>query len=277
MSCQRTTKAVFHCFTKAGFFADVYLDDFYGADTPARAPQAFQNLKDLLHELGLQTSPEKDCPPSTNMVCLGVEVDSEHFTLSVTATRVEDLLTELASWSSREFYTLKQLKSLLGKLSFVAACVKPGRIFISRLLNNLRVFDASSRARLRVSADMQADIAWWLAFLPLFNGTSFIKPQQWECDDLQFTTDASMTAGGATCLDECLTCDFPDNIVRTAQHITALELFTIVVAVRFWVSKLHRRKFIASCDNEVAGQLGFFERSFHATLFTSTMVYSCCS
>ena len=138
------------------FFADAYLDDFYDEDTPARAPHAFQNLKDLLHELGLQTSPEKDCPPSTNMVCLGVEVDSEHFTLSVTATRIQDLLTELAFWSSREFYTLKQLKSLLGKLSFVAAFVKSGRIFMPRLLNNLRAFYASTLARLRVSVDMQA-------------------------------------------------------------------------------------------------------------------------
>ena len=77
------------------------------------------------------------------MVCLGVEVDSEHFTLSVTATRVQDLLTELAIWASREFYTVKQLKSLLGKLSFVVACVTPGRIFMSRLLNNLRAFPST--------------------------------------------------------------------------------------------------------------------------------------
>ena len=67
-----------------------------------------------------------------------MEVDSEHLTLSVPEDRVQDLLAELSSWSSREFYTLKQLKSLLGKLSFVAACVKPGRIFMSRLLNSLR-------------------------------------------------------------------------------------------------------------------------------------------
>ena len=61
-----------------------------------------------------------------------------------------------------------------------------------------------------------------------------------------------MTAGRATCLDECFTCEFPDDIVRTAQHITALELFTIMVTVRFWASKLHKRQFIVSCDNEAA-------------------------
>lgn len=141
--CQRTTKAVVHCFTELGFFADVYLNDFYSADTPERASLAFQTLQDLLHELGLQTSPDKDCPPSTNMVCLGVEVDSDHFMLSVTETRVKDLLSELSSWSSHESSTLKQLQSLLGKLSFVTACVKPGRIFMSRLLNSLRAFPST--------------------------------------------------------------------------------------------------------------------------------------
>ena len=41
MICQRTTMAVVHCFTQLGFLADVYLDDFYGADLPARASTAF--------------------------------------------------------------------------------------------------------------------------------------------------------------------------------------------------------------------------------------------
>jgi len=61
-------------------------------------------------------SPDKDCPPSTNMVCLSVEVDSERLTLFVTEDQVQDLLAKLSSWSLREFYTLKQLKSLLEKL-----------------------------------------------------------------------------------------------------------------------------------------------------------------
>ena len=53
MICQRSTKAVVHCFTQLGFLADVYLDDFYGADLPARASTAFTSLQQLLQELGL--------------------------------------------------------------------------------------------------------------------------------------------------------------------------------------------------------------------------------
>ena len=41
MICQRTTKAVIYIFTQAGFSADVYLDDFYGAECPSLTDNAF--------------------------------------------------------------------------------------------------------------------------------------------------------------------------------------------------------------------------------------------
>ena len=141
--CQCTTKAVVHCFTQLGFLADVYLNDFYGADLPSRASTAFTSLKQLLQELGLQTSPNKDSPPSTKLVCLSIDINSEEMSLSVPPFRVQELLRELSLWSQRSRYTKKQLQSLLGKLSFVTACVKPGRIFMARLLNNLRSFSKS--------------------------------------------------------------------------------------------------------------------------------------
>lgn len=75
-------------------------------DSPAMAYLAFQSLKDLLNELGLQPSQEKNFPLSTNMVCLGKEVDSETLTLSMAQTPVQDLLTELEHWSSRDVYTI---------------------------------------------------------------------------------------------------------------------------------------------------------------------------
>ena len=251
MICQRTTKAVVHCFTQLGFLADVYLDDFYGADLPARASTAFTSLKQLLQELGLQTSPDKDSPPSTKMVCLGIDVDSEEMSLSVPPFRVQELLQELSLWSQRSRYTKKQLQSLLGKLSFVTACVKPGRIFMARLLSNLRSF-SKSRSSCPISDDMRADISWWSSFLPLFNGVSLIKASSCDFSDLHFATDASLTGGGAICLDECFHFQFSPDILTGASHISSLELYTIVVAVQFWAPKLRHRKFIVSCDNQAA-------------------------
>ena len=147
MICQRTTKAVVHCFMQLDFLADVYLNDFHGADSPMRASTAFTALKQLLQELRLQTSPEKDSPPSTKLVCLGVHVDSEEMSLSVPPFCRQELLQKLSLWSKRTRYTKKQLESLLGKLSFVTACVKRGRIFMARLLNNLLSFPTSRSSR----------------------------------------------------------------------------------------------------------------------------------
>ena len=75
MICQRTTK----------------VDDFYGAEYPSLATQAFSRLGQLFQQLGWDSSPEKDTPPSTSMICLGIFIDNEAFTLEVPASRLEDL------------------------------------------------------------------------------------------------------------------------------------------------------------------------------------------
>ena len=93
---------------------------------------------------------------------------------------------------------------------------------------------------------------WWSSFLPLFNGVSLIKASSCDFSDLHFATDASLTGGGAICLDECFHFQFPPDILTGASHISSLELYTIVVAVQFWAPKLRHRKFIVSCDNQAA-------------------------
>ena len=60
MICHHTTKAVVHIFNEQGFSADVYLDDFYGAEYQSLAIQAFSQLGQLFQQLGLDSSPEKD-------------------------------------------------------------------------------------------------------------------------------------------------------------------------------------------------------------------------
>ena len=60
MFCQRTTMSVIYIFKQAGFSADIYLDDFYGAECPSLADNAFATLQSILDTLGLASSPEKD-------------------------------------------------------------------------------------------------------------------------------------------------------------------------------------------------------------------------
>lgn len=251
MICQRTTSSVIHIFQQFGFIADVYLDDFFGAESPQKALEAFDTLQFLFDELGLQSSRDKDCYPSTNMICLGIEVDTVTFSLRVPQDRIDDLLEELKQWSSRSHYRKKHLQSLLGRLSFVTACVRPGRIFLSRLLNNLRSFPANARHS-PITQDMHLDLLWWSKFLPLFNGVSIIKREEWTFEGFNFSTDSCLTGGGATCLEQSCHFELPLHIRQAAQHISALELFVVVVAVRLWAALLTHHKVLISCDNTAA-------------------------
>ena len=109
MICQRTTSAVIYIFKQSGYTADVYLDDFYGAEHPDRAFHAFHELQSLFDSLGLQASPEKDCPPATTMICLGIEVDTNTFCLRVPRDRLDDSFRELSQWKARTSFRLKRI------------------------------------------------------------------------------------------------------------------------------------------------------------------------
>ena len=95
-------------------------------------------MNSLFVELGLMDAPEKDTPPSHEMICLGVWINTVDMTLSVLAFRLKELQLELNTLLNKRSFTKREPQQLLGKLSYVSACVRPGKAFMSRLLNALR-------------------------------------------------------------------------------------------------------------------------------------------
>ena len=53
----------------------------------------------------------------------------------MTPERVVEISLLVEAWPRKKKASLRDLQSLLGKLHFIATCVRPGRIFVSRLLN----------------------------------------------------------------------------------------------------------------------------------------------
>ena len=103
------------------------------------------------------------------------------------------------AWLGKQWYDRTQLESLIGKLQFVAACVRPGRVFISRLLNILREMPQGSVRT--VSDQIRADVRWWLKFLPTFNGVAVTWMDQMLHQDSVISSDASMTGIGGYLVD----------------------------------------------------------------------------
>ena len=125
------------------------------------AETAFAALQSLFGSLGLASSPEKDSPSATKKVCLGIHVNTDDLTLRVPDSRLLDLLDELRLWSSPEYFTIKELQSLLGKLSIVPACVRSSRNSLSRLLDAFRIFPSSVYVTHQpVRPEMRQDLAW---------------------------------------------------------------------------------------------------------------------
>ena len=72
------------------------------------------------------------------MTCLGVHINTASMTLTVPQFRLKEMQKELTTWSNKQFCTRRELQQLLGKLSFVTSCVRPGRAFMYGLINSLK-------------------------------------------------------------------------------------------------------------------------------------------
>ena len=177
LMCQRLTDAIRLIFTSDGFNVVNYLDDFGGCDTLDKAWLAYEKLKELLRDCGIEESVEKACPPDTRMIFLGITLDTVKLTLEIPRPKVKEVLLLLEKWLIKQFVRRKEVESLIGKLTFLSTCVRPGKVFVSRLLNFLRGLPKSGQVH--VCPEVHKDIIWWKTYLPFFNGVSMMPLEPW--------------------------------------------------------------------------------------------------
>ena len=73
--------------------------------------------------------------PTTSLTFLGIEIDTVKGQLSFPADKLGRLKDMLASWVARRSCTKRELLSLIGYLHHAAAVVKPGQVFLRRLID----------------------------------------------------------------------------------------------------------------------------------------------
>ena len=151
-----------------------YVDDFGGVErTLARA--AFKALGALLADLGLDESKEKAEQPTTLITFLGVEFDSVAIEMRVPPSKLEELKSEVRMWLRRTTITKKELQSLLGKLFWVARVVKHSRVFLGRMLEQLRAMAAKpDNKKVKLWDETRKDITWWATYMEHYNGVEVI-------------------------------------------------------------------------------------------------------
>ena len=246
---QRITNALNHIHTCTGFFLLNYIDDFIGAEVGQKAWDSYHKMADLLHKVGAEESTSKAVDPNPVVEFLGVLFNAQAQTMSVTPERLQELKELTESWlnSNTGSFTRKQLESLIGKLQFVAACVRPGRVFISRLLNKLR--GLNSTGNYDMDSQVLKDMYWWYKFLPTYNGVSILWPEQCLNPDQCIASDASGVGAGGICWGVgYFRVRFPQHLKNT--NIAHLEMWGVIISIRVWGHRLRGKKVVIKCDND---------------------------
>ncbi len=251
---QRVSNAIAHMYREMGYDLANYIDDLASAREPTTAWAAFFALKRLLSNLRIEEAESKCVPPSTNMDFLGINADTVKMLLTIPEEKLAEIKCELSKWKSKDKCTLKELQSIIGRLTHAASCVVAGRLFYSRMLNFLREFDGQGPKN--IPQEVIQDIDWWRKFMAEHNGVSMMLEPLWLRPGAIFTCDSCLTGLGSWCTDgDYFHETFPEHIANLEIHINELELLTIVVALKTWSAKCAGKRILIKSDNENAVQV----------------------
>ena len=133
----------------------------------------------------------------------------------------------LPAWRTRHKCTKRELLSLIGVLPFACKVVRPGRIFLRRLIDLSMTVSALAH-HISLPAAARAAIAWWVESLPSWNGRAFFPPPPVPAAALGFATDAGGLGLGAAFGLKWLYAVWTPAF--RAYHVNVLELFALAVA-----------------------------------------------
>lgn len=247
----RLTQSVKRMLARKGFSSTVvYLDDFLVIGSSKEAcRQAQTTLIYLLRKLGFQISWSKCVDPTQCLTFLGIELNTRSMCLRIPQDKLQQIRGELVDFSSRRRATKRQLQSLCGKLSWLAAIVYGGRVFLRRIIDLLAPLKHKTD-RVLLSFDMRQDISWWLMFMDQFNGKSMILDKS---PITTVFTDACSEGCGGVFGSDWFYCNWALDWPKASQlHINYKELLAIILAASRWCQHWTGKRLYILSDNQAA-------------------------
>ena len=226
-----------------------YLDDFLIiGDSRCECELAYNELVNLLSELGFIINWEKAIGPTQRLTFLGIEIDTVLRQLCLPESKLCKLCELLSNALIRRSITKRELQSLVGKLNFAARVVFGGRTFLWRIID---VMNTLSRPHhhTRVNKQLHADLTWWANFLNVFNGNTFLVDSEPVSSD-KFSTDACPIGGGGFFRGDWFYTNWAvDHPNLESAHINLKETFTVLLALSRWRYQLRDKWVVVYSDN----------------------------
>ena len=154
------------------------LDDFFFVESSdATCRKNLYTFIALCEFLGVPIAHDKTAGPSTNLVFLGIKLDSALMVTSLPEDKLTRYSNDITSVLNSRSVNLNTMKSTIGKLQFARSVVTPGKPFLRRL------HDTTMNVRkpyhiIRISKPVHADLHMWSNFLQHCNGKTFIISHQ---------------------------------------------------------------------------------------------------
>lgn len=142
---------------------------------PAHTLKVFQCV---CSDLGVPLSQDKTTAPTTTLIYLGIEFDTQHMTMRLPKAKLKELEQKILATIHCKKVTLVNMQSLLGLMNFACRVIAPGRAFCRRLINST-IGIKKPHHKIRVSNNMKADLSTWLSFLQSYNGITVIQGDSW--------------------------------------------------------------------------------------------------
>ena len=244
-------------------FVRHYLDDFFGIGyrDGRGALETYDRLRAICREIGVPLVEKKCCAPARRMELLGVVLDTQTMTIALPENKMTALHQAVKDVAGKRKCTQRELLSVVGRLVHASKCVPPGRAFTRRLLDAAHSVSGLGH-RVRITAEVRADLRWWETFLPLWNGAfPLVPPSGDQSPHVVLHTDSSRWGMGAWCDCQWWMMEWPEQIQQDeAPSMTWLELVPVMTACVVWGKQWAGRRVRIYSDN--MGVVGVWGRGW---------------
>ena len=148
------------------FLAIQHLDDVVTVDGSAdRAGKFFSTYRSICGELGISLAsvedPTKSFGPSQEGLCLGIVFNTVQWIWRLEREKIVRYINDLNDLAGSEKATIKEIKSVNGKLIYIMPLVVGGRHRISHIMKLAHSSD-NLRTTVAVTEEVKNDIRWWI-------------------------------------------------------------------------------------------------------------------
>ena len=172
-----------------------YVDDFItvrpNVEECARNAEVMHKT---CEEANIPVEPEKDEGPARVITFLGLQLDTVKMEVRLPQEKLEKLKELVANWKGQKAGRKRDLLSLIGLLTHAGKAVKPGRVYVRRLIDLSSVASQLDHF-IRINREARADLEWWHHFLGRWNGVAMMTAGKNRAPDIVVTSDASGSWG----------------------------------------------------------------------------------